>query len=99
MTNPKTYISTQPVDLGDEGYYQAGVPFTTAKPKGKTWETVSTKEKAAIEASQPLRGDPPLEELAVAALQAIAVDKRVNPKGLDKQGLIDAIKAVDDPTR
>jgi hypothetical protein len=99
MTAPKTYISEQPVDLGDEGYFKAGVPFTTAKPKGDTWELLDKAEKAAAEASQELRGDVPLEAQTIESLRALALTLKVNPKGLSKEDLITAIKAVDDPTR
>lgn len=98
-TQPKTYTSTQPVDLGDEGYYRAGQPFTTAKPKGDTWEEVSKVEKAVLDAQQEIKGDVPLEALDLSALRAFAATKGVNPKGLGKDDLITAIKAADDPTR
>jgi hypothetical protein len=92
----KTYTSTKPVYTGGL-YFKPGEPFTTDEPKGEDWAVVNKAEKAAIDASKPLAGDPPLEGLGLQALQAIAVEKRVDPTGLDKPALISAIKAANEP--
>lgn len=96
--NPKAYTSTQPVYV-DQRYYKAGEVFVTNAEPGKTWEPVDKTEKAVADAIKPLKDDVPLEGLSKAALEAVAVDKGVNPTGLSKDDLITAIKASDDPTR
>lgn len=94
--NPVTYTAPHPVYV-DMKLYETGEPFTTAQAKGKDWQRVGKDEKAAIEASKGTAGDPPLEGLSKTALEAVAVTKGVNPTGLDKDGLIAAIKAADEP--
>lgn len=95
--NPKTYTAPHAAFV-DGHLFKAGEPFTTAAEKGEKWDEINKKEKAAIEASQPgAPADPPLETLDLSALKAVAVTKHVNPQGLDKKALIDAIKAADEP--
>src|SRR6185369_5914305 len=96
---PKAY--TAPHDVYSSGVYtKAGDPFVTDAPKGKEWDEKTPAEAHIIAAStNPLPGDPPLEELGIEALKAVAVTKNVNVAGLTtKQKLIDAIKAADEPT-
>lgn len=64
-------------------------------PKGKR-----ALEAAVAEAQQPLKDDPALNELSLAALQALATDAGVTSvKGLSKDDLIAAINAQRDNTR
>lgn len=88
----KSYTSTAKVYV-DGRLYEAGEVFVTDQPKGKTWETVTKGEKAAIEAADLKHEDPPLEGLGIEALRAVAVVDGVNPEGLSKKDLITAIKA------
>jgi hypothetical protein len=97
MAQPKSYTSDVKVYV-DGRLYEPGEVFVTDQPKGKTWESINKAEKAAIDASKPLRGDPPLEKLQLAALQAIAVEAKVDPTDLDKEALIAAIKAAKSAT-
>ena len=94
--NPVTYKAPHDVYVDDK-YFIAGEPFTTAKDPGKSWERISKAEKAASDASDPDRGDVPLESLSKAALEAVAAGARVNPAGLSKEDLISAIKAAETP--
>lgn len=96
MTNPKAYTAPHAVYVEGK-LYKPGEVFVTDDTPGKDWERVTTAEKAAIEASEPLAGDPPLESLSKAALEAIAIERRVDPTGLNKQQLLAAIKAADEP--
>lgn len=98
MSEPKTYTAPHAVFTGGN-MFRPGEPFTTSEKKGKEWDLVSKKEKAAIEASdKTLREEPALEELEFAALQAIAVEKNVDPTGLKKKAdLIALIRAADEP--
>jgi len=93
---PKTYTSTQTTQA-DGQIYRPGEPFTTAAPKGEHWEEVKTSDLAALRAPEPIPADVPIEKLETGALQAIAVEKNINPEGLDKKKLIAAIKAADEP--
>lgn len=95
--NPVTYTAPHAVYV-DQKLYATGETFTTAADPGEQWEKVSKAEKAAIDASQENRGDPPLESLGIEALRAVAVTHKVNPEGLSKKDLISAIKAADEPT-
>lgn len=93
----KSYVSKGPVYVGNR-YYKAGEPFVTDQPKGDDWEEVTAKEVAAIEASTDrVPDDANLEAANKDALQAVAIMKHVNIVGLDKAGLIDAIKAAYEP--
>lgn len=95
--NPKKYKAPHPVYTGGR-LYNPGEIFVTAEEPGREWEEVSTAEKRAQDASDPLmQGDPPLESLSLEALKAVAVTKRVNPEGLNKKDLLAAIKAADEP--
>ncbi len=95
--NPKTYKAPHDVFV-DGQYVKAGVPFTTTAEKGEKWEDISKAEKAAAEAAQPgAPMDPPLENLDLPALRAVAFDKNVNSEGLGKKDLIAAIKAANEP--
>lgn len=96
MSKAKTFTAPHPVYTGGR-MYAAGEPFTTDDKPGKEWDAVDKAEKAAIEASQKQTQDVDYEGLALAALQAIAAEKGVNPKGLSKPDLITAIKAADEP--
>jgi hypothetical protein len=94
--NPVAYTAPHPVYV-DGVYAKPGEVFVTADTPGDQWEKVTTAEKAAIEASAPLAGDPPIEGLSQPALEALAVTKHVNPTGLKGEKLKTAIKAADEP--
>lgn len=97
MAKAKTYVSTQPVFTGGK-YHHAGEPFVTDAPKGENWEAIGEDEASALQASaDDIPADQSLEELPLAALQALAAEKRVKSAGLSKAKLIDAIKAADEP--
>jgi len=95
---PNTYTAPHAVYTGSR-LYNPGEPFVTADKPGEKWETIDKGEKAAIDASQPGHPDDvPLEGMTVAALQAVAATKNVDPTGLNKADLITAIKAANEPT-
>lgn len=97
MAQPKTYKSTQPVFTGGK-YYQPGEPFVTDAPKGENWEAIGEDEASALQASMDqIPADQSFEEMPLAALQALAAEKRVKSAGLSRAKLIDAIKAADEP--
>jgi hypothetical protein len=98
---PTTYKSPEPVYV-DGIYHNANTPFTTAAEPNDNWEKLSGGEKAAMEASdKTLDVQPPLEELGIEALRALAATKNVpatvDGKPLSKKDLITAIKAADEP--
>ena len=94
---PKAYVSDADVYV-DGRYYKLGEVFVTGQPKGDTWEEVSPKVAAAIQASTDrVPDDANLEGADKSALQAVAIIKHVNITGLDKPALITAIKAADAP--
>lgn len=93
---PKTYTAPHPVQV-DGQYYKPNRPFTTAAPKGEQWEEVKPVDRAAADAAEKIPGDVPLERLDLSALKAVAIEKHVNPTGLSKAKLIDAIKAANEP--
>lgn len=94
---PKTYVSTQPVYVNST-YTPAGEPFVTDAPKGENWKAIGEDEASALQASaDEIPADQSLDELPLAALQALAAEKRVKSAGLSKAKLIDAIKAADEP--
>lgn len=94
---PVAYTATADVYV-DSTYYKAGEVFVTSQPKGENWTKRTAKEVAAIDASTDLvPDDANLEAADKSALQAVAIIKHVNIVGLDKQGLIDAIKAANEP--
>lgn len=96
--NPIAYVKHDgPVYVGSK-FYEAGKPFVTDAEPGDGWEKLDKDEKAAMDASDPTQHlDVPLETMSVAALQALAATKKVNPDGLNKKDLITAIKAADEP--
>lgn len=94
---PKAYTSTSPVYTGGR-YYKPGEAFVTDAKKGEDWTAIDEAEKAAIDASQPFgAGDPSLEAMELASLKALAAEKKVNVAGLDRDELITAIKAANEP--
>lgn len=95
--DPKTYTSTQDVYVG-QVYYKAGMPFVTAVDKEDFWNEVDPAV-AAIDAASlnKVPGDAPIEGLELAALQAIAANKHINTTDMDKDQLITAIKAANEP--
>lgn len=105
----KFYKAPHPVQV-DGVYFEAGKPFAwearevevdgkkTKTEPGKDWEAVKASDLPAIEAStNPVPDDANLEAASKAALEAVAIMKHVNIAGLDKSGLIDAIKAAYEP--
>lgn len=97
MTKAKTYTAPHAVYTGGR-MYDPGEPFTTDAPKGKEWDTISPVEKAAAEASDPKnQQDIDYTKMSKSALEAVAAEKGVNPSGLSKDDLIDAIKAANEP--
>lgn len=94
---PKAYVSDTDVYV-DGRYYKLGEVFVTGQPKGETWEEVSPKAAAAIQASTDrVPDDANLEGADKSALQAVAIMKHVTITGLDKPALITAIKAAYEP--
>lgn len=96
--NPKAYTAPHDVYV-EKQYFKAGEPFVTDEPKGKDWEAKTPGEVHAIEAStEKVPNDPPLEDLDISALKAVAVTKNVNTTDLKtKADLITAIKAANEP--
>lgn len=93
----KLYKAPHPVQA-DGVYYPAGEVFATDAKPGDTWEVVKAKDAAAVEAStNPVPDDANLEAASKSALEAVAIMKHVNIAGLDKAGLITAIKAAYEP--
>jgi hypothetical protein len=54
---------------------------------------------AIAEGQDPLPKDVDLTQLSKPALEAMAAERGINPKGLSKDDLITAIKAADEPLR
>lgn len=94
--NPKAYKAPHPVYVGNV-YYKPGEVFVTTDKPGEKWEEVTKAEVAATQASEKVPGDAPLEKLAGAALDAVAVVKHVDPTGLSKKDKVGAIKAANEP--
>lgn len=95
--DPKTYTATQDVYVGNV-YYKAGQPFTTADDAADFWTEVDPTDANIMKAStEKVPGDAPLEGLNVSALQAVAVTKNINTTDMDKDQLITAIKAANEP--
>lgn len=99
MSKMQSYKSAQPVMLNKQGQYvKPGEVFVTDETPADHWEKVTPKEAAAIEVStDPVPDDANLEAASKYALEAVAIIKHVNIVGLDKQGLIEAIKAAYEP--
>lgn len=97
--SPKAYTAPHPVYL-DGVYTKPGDVFVTAADKEDTWDEHTPAEAHIIDAAtRDFPADPPLEDLDVTALKAMAVTKNINPAGMNKKQLIDAIKAWNDPAR
>lgn len=97
--NPKAYTAPHDVYLGGL-YTKAGNPFVTDEPAEDTWEEHTPEEAHIIDAAtRDFPADPPLEDLDLDSLKAVAVTKNINPKGMTKAEVITAIKAWNDPTR
>jgi len=97
-TQPTSWVKNDgPVYVGQK-LYEAGQVFVTDADPGDGWEKVDLATKAASDAADPTQHlDVPLEGLPIAALKAVAIMHKVNPTGLDKEALIAAIKAADEP--
>lgn len=98
---PTTYTAPHRVYV-DSKMYEPGEPFTTTQNKGKEWTHVDPKEAAAAEAAaKGPHADADLDEMQLPALQALAATKNVQitagGKRLNKDELIAAIKAADEP--
>jgi hypothetical protein len=95
--DPKTYTANQDVYVGGR-YYKAGSPFTTADEPAEFWKEVDPETAAIDKASlNKIPGDAPLEGMELAALQAVAATKHIDTTGMDKDQLITAIKAANEP--
>ena len=93
----KTYTSEQPYHDGAK-YYKPGEPFSSALPKADGWTEMRETDVAInAAATNPVPDDANLEAASKAALEAVAILKHVNIVGLDKGGLITAIKAAYEP--
>ena len=94
---PKTYTAPHAVYTGGK-LYNPGERFTTYDRPGKQWDDLSSGRKAMADPAKPgVRPDADHEGMTLAALQTVAVSKRVNPKGLSKAEVIAAIKAANEP--
>jgi hypothetical protein len=97
--NPKAYTAPHDVYL-DKVFTKAGDVFVTDEEPADSWVEHTPEEAHIIDAStRQFPADPPLEDLDMAALKAMAVTKNINTVGMTKKQLIDAIKAWNDPTR
>lgn len=95
---PTSYVKHDGQAYVGSKLYEAGQVFVTDETPGDGWEKVDLKTKAAADAADPTQHlDVPLEGLPIAALKAVAIMHKVNPTGLDKDALIAAIKAADEP--
>jgi hypothetical protein len=97
--NPVAYTAPHDVYL-DGKYTRAGEVFVTAADKEDAWTKRDPDEVSAIQAStMPVPPDPPLENLPIESLLAIATQKHVVTTGIekDKDALITAIKAAQEP--
>lgn len=95
---PRTYKAPHDVYTGGV-LYRPGQPFTTSEPKGKLWERIGAREKAATEAADPHPGgDPNYDTLDVDGLLAVCAAKSIDPGPVkDKEGLIAILKAEHAP--
>jgi hypothetical protein len=95
---PRTYKAPHDVYVDGE-YHRAGKPFVTAAPKGKQWERVGQREKAATEAADPAPGgDPDYTKLDPDQLLVVLAAKEIDPGPVkDKEGLLAILKAESKP--
>jgi hypothetical protein len=109
LTGANTHRATErgyAIDGGGKGAGQlveAGELVPAGVAVGSWMEPVKKGDRALLdaveEAQEPIKRDVDLTQLTMAALQAMAAERGVNVKGLNKDDLITAIKAADDPTR
>lgn len=81
---------------------EAGEVFSTAAPRGAWMEPTgkeSAVEMAAAAAVDPQPDDVPLENLGKAALEALAFENGIDPKGLSKDELVNVLKGAHDKNR
>lgn len=94
---PKMYTATKDVYVGST-YYKAGEPFVTTDDAADFWTEIDHETGQTMKAAlEKVPGDAPLDGLSVDALQAVAVTKNINVTGMDKDQLITAIKAANEP--
>lgn len=103
FTKPGSHVATER-GYADGVIIEPNEPVPSGIPVSENWmEPVDKNEsklaRAIDEALDPLPDDVDLTQLQPAALEALAAQKGINPKGLSKKDLITAIKAAHDPKR
>lgn len=97
--DPLKYRATEKVYV-DGTIYDAGETFVTDALPGKTWERITTAQKAAIDAGNEIKGDVDYAALSLSELKATAAALGLtvpNKVGLSKDDVIAIIKARDIP--
>lgn len=94
---PKAYMAPHDVFVSNQ-FHKAGDVFVTNANKEDTWTELEADKAEAIDASQQkVPADVDYSAMDQEALVAIAAIKHVNPTGMDKDQLVDAIKAANEP--
>lgn len=97
--SPKIYQATEKVYV-DGVLYDAGDTVVTASPPSHTLREIDVAEKVAIEAAAPLHGDVNIADMSATELRSFLASKGVDHGGLkDRDALLQAAEAYDDPTR
>jgi hypothetical protein len=95
--SPKAYISETDVYTAGK-FTKAGDVFVTEADANDDWTEVDPATRNIIDAStQKVPADVPLDQMSDEALQGMAASKHVNTDGMDREQLITAIKAVNEP--
>jgi hypothetical protein len=94
---PKAYISSS--DVYTAGLFtKAGDVFVTTADANDDWTEEDPATRNIIDAStQKVPADVPLDQMSEDALQGMAASKHINTDGMDKETLITALKAVNEP--
>lgn len=97
--SPKIYQATEKV-YTDGVLYDAGDTVVTATRPSRTLVEIDAKQKVAIEASAELHGDVNISDMSATELRSFLAAKGIDHGGLkDRDALLQAAQAYDDPTR
>ena len=95
--NPKAYTSSIDVQTAGQ-YFKAGEVFVTDAEPSKEWVEHSPEDAHAIMASvQKVPADIDLNGMDDTALAAFAATKHVDTTGMDRDQIIVAITAANEP--
>lgn len=96
---PRTYQATEKV-YTDGVLYDSGDTVVTATRPSHTLVPIDNAAKVAIEASADQHGDVNISDMSATELRSFLASKGVDSGGLkDRDALLQAAQAYDDPTR